>query len=184
MFKALFTRISLWKFSFIFIWKKKKIPMTYARDGDVFSCAMKFSWYICSNYLVHLVFNLFYMPERRQAEAARIREKYPDRIPVRIFIFFVVSVFVFLLNFKCWCMYCCMQVIVERAEKSDIPDIDKKKLVLSWLLLGLCKSSSRIGSSFYLLFQALFIIVKLLMSSIYQFCMMSRHFHAKIIVLF
>ena len=23
-----------------------------------------------------------YMPERRQAEAARIREKYPDRIPV------------------------------------------------------------------------------------------------------
>ena len=162
--------------------------MTYAqkipRDGDVFSCAMKFSWYICSNYLVHLVFNLFYMPERRQAEAARIREKYPDRIPVRIFIFFVVSVFVFLFNFKCWCMYCCMQVIVERAEKSDIPDIDKKKLVLSWLLLGLCKSSSRIGSSFYLLFQALFIIVKLLMSSIYQFCMMSRHFHAKIIVLF
>jgi len=24
-----------------------------------------------------------FMPERRQAEAARIREKYPDRIPVR-----------------------------------------------------------------------------------------------------
>ncbi|KOM50377.1 hypothetical protein LR48_Vigan08g120400 [Vigna angularis] len=37
--------------------------------------------------------------ERRQAEAARIREKYPDRIPV----------------------------IVERAEKSDVPEIDKKK---------------------------------------------------------
>nr|APT43514.1 autophagy protein ATG8d [Nicotiana benthamiana] len=36
------------------------------------------------------------------AEAARIREKYPDRIPV----------------------------IVEKAEKSDIPDIDKKKLIL------------------------------------------------------
>ncbi|KAF4394453.1 hypothetical protein G4B88_018603 [Cannabis sativa] len=36
--------------------------------------------------------------ERRQAEAARIREKYPDRIPV----------------------------IVERAEKSDVPEIDKK----------------------------------------------------------
>uniref|UniRef100_A0A2K1XWA1 Autophagy-related protein n=1 Tax=Populus trichocarpa TaxID=3694 RepID=A0A2K1XWA1_POPTR len=41
--------------------------------------------------------------ERRQAEAARIREKYPDRIPV----------------------------IVERAEKSDVPDIDKKKIKLS-----------------------------------------------------
>eukprot|EP00252_Welwitschia_mirabilis_P023264 TRINITY_DN6546_c0_g3_i1.p1 TRINITY_DN6546_c0_g3~~TRINITY_DN6546_c0_g3_i1.p1 ORF type:complete len:123 (-),score=33.28 TRINITY_DN6546_c0_g3_i1:167-535(-) len=40
--------------------------------------------------------------ERRQAEAARIREKYPDRIPV----------------------------IVEKAEKSDIPDIDKKKYLV------------------------------------------------------
>ncbi|KAA8524637.1 hypothetical protein F0562_011060 [Nyssa sinensis] len=40
--------------------------------------------------------------ERRQAEAARIREKYPDRIPV----------------------------IVERAEKSEIADIDKKKYLV------------------------------------------------------
>ncbi|MBA0557828.1 hypothetical protein Golob_014870, partial [Gossypium lobatum] len=38
---------------------------------------------------------------RRQAESGRIREKYPDRVPV----------------------------IVEKAERSDIPDIDKKKLV-------------------------------------------------------
>ncbi|KAF3453451.1 hypothetical protein FNV43_RR03891 [Rhamnella rubrinervis] len=38
----------------------------------------------------------------RQAEAARIREKYPDRIPV----------------------------IVEKAERSDIPDIDKKKYLV------------------------------------------------------
>ncbi|KAL9296966.1 hypothetical protein ACSQ67_022862 [Phaseolus vulgaris] len=43
-----------------------------------------------------------FMPERRQAEAARIREKYPDRIPV----------------------------IVERAEKSDVPEIDKKKYLV------------------------------------------------------
>jgi len=42
--------------------------------------------------------------ERRQAEANRIREKYPDRIPV----------------------------IVEKAERSDIPDIDKKKSVHSY----------------------------------------------------
>ena len=41
----------------------------------------------------------FHPSEKRQAEAARIRDKYPDRIPV----------------------------IVEKAEKSDIPDIDKKK---------------------------------------------------------
>ncbi|XP_047338729.1 autophagy-related protein 8C-like [Impatiens glandulifera] len=39
---------------------------------------------------------------RRQAEAGRIREKYPDRIPV----------------------------IVEKADKSDIPDIDKKKYLV------------------------------------------------------
>ncbi|KAI8006215.1 Autophagy-related protein 8C-like [Camellia lanceoleosa] len=40
--------------------------------------------------------------ERRQAEATRIREKYPDRIPV----------------------------IVERADRCDIPDIDKKKYLV------------------------------------------------------
>ncbi|KAI3719208.1 hypothetical protein L6452_20103 [Arctium lappa] len=39
---------------------------------------------------------------KRHAEASRIREKYPDRIPV----------------------------IVERAEKSDIPNIDKKKYLV------------------------------------------------------
>mmetsp|Transcript_25834 Transcript_25834/g.56278 ORF Transcript_25834/g.56278 Transcript_25834/m.56278 type:complete len:124 (+) Transcript_25834:180-551(+) len=39
---------------------------------------------------------------KRQAEASRIKEKYPDRIPV----------------------------IVEKAEKSDIPDIDKKKYLV------------------------------------------------------
>eukprot|EP00899_Mesostigma_viride_P020013 jgi/Mesvir1/28012/Mv20201-RA.1 len=40
--------------------------------------------------------------EKRQTEAARIRDKYPDRIPV----------------------------IVEKAVKSDIPDIDKKKYLV------------------------------------------------------
>lgn len=42
------------------------------------------------------------IPERRQAESARIREKYPDRIPV----------------------------IVEKADKSDVPEIDKKKYLV------------------------------------------------------
>lgn len=41
--------------------------------------------------------------DKRQAEAERIRSKYPDRIPV----------------------------ICERADKADIPDIDKKKCVSS-----------------------------------------------------
>eukprot|EP00163_Fabomonas_tropica_P010225 TRINITY_DN2030_c0_g2_i1.p2 TRINITY_DN2030_c0_g2~~TRINITY_DN2030_c0_g2_i1.p2 ORF type:complete len:125 (+),score=44.04 TRINITY_DN2030_c0_g2_i1:292-666(+) len=40
--------------------------------------------------------------EKRQAESQRIRSKYPDRIPV----------------------------ICEKAEKSDIPDIDKKKYLV------------------------------------------------------
>ncbi|KAK9103125.1 hypothetical protein Sjap_020379 [Stephania japonica] len=40
--------------------------------------------------------------EKRRAEAARIREKYPDRIPV----------------------------IVEKAERSDIPNIDKKNFLV------------------------------------------------------
>ncbi|PWA98950.1 arogenate dehydratase [Artemisia annua] len=47
--------------------------------------------------------------EKRQAESSRIRAKYPDRVPV----------------------------IVERAEKTDIPDIDKKKyLVPADLTIG------------------------------------------------
>ncbi|CAA3008336.1 autophagy-related 8C [Olea europaea subsp. europaea] len=40
--------------------------------------------------------------EKRQAESTRIREKYPDRIPV----------------------------VVEKADKSDVPDIDKKKYLV------------------------------------------------------
>ncbi|CAI9288783.1 unnamed protein product [Lactuca saligna] len=40
--------------------------------------------------------------EKRRAEAARIREKYPDRIPV----------------------------IVEKGERSDVPNIDKKKYLV------------------------------------------------------
>ncbi|KAG4945914.1 hypothetical protein JHK87_041921 [Glycine soja] len=52
-------------------------------------------------------FKLQHPLERRQAEASRIREKYPDRIPVRLY-----------------------SVIVEKAERSDIPDIDKKKYLV------------------------------------------------------
>ncbi|KAK1438742.1 hypothetical protein QVD17_04552 [Tagetes erecta] len=40
--------------------------------------------------------------EKRRAEAARIRDKYPDRVPV----------------------------IVEKAERSDVPNIDKKKYLV------------------------------------------------------
>ncbi|CAL9015149.1 unnamed protein product [Prunus brigantina] len=47
-------------------------------------------------------FKLDHSLERRQAEAGRIREKYPDRVPV----------------------------IVEKAARSNIPDIDKKKYLV------------------------------------------------------
>jgi GABA(A) receptor-associated protein len=47
--------------------------------------------------------------EKRKAESARIKQKYPDRVPV----------------------------IVEKADRSDVPNIDKKKyLVPSDLTLG------------------------------------------------
>lgn len=45
---------------------------------------------------------MFYFLEKRKAEADRIRQKYPDRIPV----------------------------ICEKVEKSDIPTIDKKKYLV------------------------------------------------------
>ncbi|RVW45966.1 Autophagy-related protein 8C [Vitis vinifera] len=47
------------------------------------------------------------MLEKRQTEAARIRKKHPDRIPV----------------------------IVEKANRSDIPSIDKKKLISTVFLI-------------------------------------------------
>jgi len=85
--------------------------------------------------------------EKRQAEAARIRDKYPDRIPV----------------------------IVEKAEKSDILDIDKKKyLVPADLTVGqfvyVIRKRIKLSSE-----KAIFIFVKnvlpptaAMMSSIYD----------------
>ncbi|THG00326.1 hypothetical protein TEA_030050 [Camellia sinensis var. sinensis] len=87
------------------------------------------------------------VPARRQAEASRIREKYPDRIPV----------------------------IVEKAERSDIPDIDKKKyLVPADLTVGqfvyVVRKRIKLGAE-----KAIFIFVKnilpptaAMMSAIYE----------------
>ena len=47
-------------------------------------------------------FKLSHSDERRRAESQRIRSKYPDRIPV----------------------------ICEKSDRSDIPDIDKKKYLV------------------------------------------------------
>lgn len=80
------------------------------------------------------------MPERRQAEAARIREKYPDRIPVwNLFLTSkVLSIsYIMCLNFVVHYFPDAIQVIVEKAERSDIPDIDKKKLVYILIIISL-----------------------------------------------
>jgi len=65
------------------------------------------------------VLHYFLSPEKRKAEADRIRLKYPDRIPV----------------------------ISEKAEKSDIPDIDKSVALPSacgalgeWFRCACCSS--------------------------------------------
>ncbi|KAK5812654.1 hypothetical protein PVK06_028091 [Gossypium arboreum] len=55
-----------------------------------------------SAYMTKSSFKIEHDFEKRRAEAARIRGKYPDRIPV----------------------------IVEKAERSDIPNIDKKKYLV------------------------------------------------------
>ncbi|KAG4929213.1 hypothetical protein JHK85_046718 [Glycine max] len=68
------------------------------------------------------------MSERRQAESARIRDKYPDRIPVR-FLYRLFGCLHFLETLLLRCSHC-VQVIVEKAERSDIPDIDKKKYLV------------------------------------------------------
>jgi GABA(A) receptor-associated protein len=56
--------------------------------------------------------------EKRKAEAERIRQKYNDRIPVRL----PVLASSFMSN--------CPQVICEKVEKSDIATIDKKKYLV------------------------------------------------------
>ncbi|GMH24985.1 hypothetical protein Nepgr_026828 [Nepenthes gracilis] len=99
------------------------------------------------NPMAESSFKLQHPLERRQAEAARIREKYPDRIPV----------------------------IVEKAERSDIPDIDKKKyLVPADLTVGqfvyVVRKRIKLGAE-----KAIFIFVKnilppsaAMMSAIYE----------------
>lgn len=85
-------------------------------------------------FLPSWVFFLFVMSERRQAEASRIREKYPDRVPVRVFtcsVHYCISEYT--PRISPFNRECALQVIVEKAENSDVPVIDKKKSVTSSL---------------------------------------------------
>ncbi|PPS14826.1 hypothetical protein GOBAR_AA05731 [Gossypium barbadense] len=56
--------------------------------------------------------------EKRCAEAARIRVKYPDRIPACVH-----------LGYLRFCA-CSITVIVEKTKGNDIPNIDKKKYLV------------------------------------------------------
>ncbi|TYG90448.1 hypothetical protein ES288_A12G182900v1 [Gossypium darwinii] len=93
--RAAFTRVK----ETTFIIKSKDICNVFFNPLD-HSLSPSGSVYFVS--MAKSSFKLEHPLERRQAEAARIREKYPDRIPV----------------------------IVERADKSDVPDIDKKKYLV------------------------------------------------------
>ena len=57
--------------------------------------------------------------EKRKVEAARIRDKYPDRIPVN----------------------------VEKAERSDIPNIDKKKYLVGQFVYVIQKRIISVGNN-------------------------------------
>lgn len=69
--------------------------------------------------------------EKRKAEAERIRQKYPDRIPVSQVCYDKTN------KFPRRLMHIHIQVICEKADRTDIPLIDKKKyLVPSDLTVG------------------------------------------------
>ncbi|KAJ0745810.1 putative autophagy protein Atg8 ubiquitin [Helianthus annuus] len=79
-----------------------------------------------SNQSADMVFKLQHPPEKRRAESTRIRDKYPDRVPVRHLTqtsyIYIVSIFKL--------RKVSFQVIVERAERSDLADIDKNKYLV------------------------------------------------------
>ena len=68
--------------------------------------------------------------DERQSEAKKIREKYPDRIPVC----FTICVVKEVVNHG---VISIIQVIVEKVPRSTIPDIDKKKFLVPADLSGI-----------------------------------------------
>lgn len=77
------------------------IPFSFSRVAFCVKTILQHS--VSTSFLANLPI-LFYIcfPEKRKSEAERIRAKYPDRVPV----------------------------ICEKADRSDIPDIDKKKYLV------------------------------------------------------
>ena len=75
--------------------------LVFARE-QICLCVNMWMPHICDSFCTNIQTYTIVHVEKRQAEARRIREKYPDRIPV----------------------------IVEKADKSDVPSIDKKKYLV------------------------------------------------------
>ncbi|KAL2483950.1 Autophagy-related protein [Forsythia ovata] len=84
-------------------WSVHNYPITTTANFQL-HCPLFFFWRErnLSLSMANSSFKIEHPLERRQAESTRIREKYPDRIPV----------------------------IVEKAERSDVPNIDKKKYLV------------------------------------------------------
>jgi hypothetical protein len=70
---------------------------------------------------------LINITDKWQKESERIKDKYPDRIPVRHVQQFVYAYFLYARSIDYLCCDRCNQVIVEKACKTDVPEIDKKK---------------------------------------------------------
>ncbi|KAK3039463.1 hypothetical protein RJ639_028045 [Escallonia herrerae] len=68
--------------------------------------------------------------EKRRAEAARIREKYPDRIPTHWEKGMLAALALSCAISNSSVSLHDFRVIVEKAERSDIPNIDKKKYLV------------------------------------------------------
>jgi GABA(A) receptor-associated protein len=82
-----------------------------------------FGWWLLLSTLSILSSHIFICNlEKRKAEAERIRQKYPDRIPVRYCLHFLRYVGAELCHR--------LQVICEKADRTDIPTIDKKKYLV------------------------------------------------------
>lgn len=81
-------------------------------------------------FLTQFCFNLrlfhFFFPEQRKKDASKIREKYPQRIPVRLDKFWFLR---FSSLVTCFSLFI-YQVVVERVKKSNIADIDKHKFLV------------------------------------------------------
>ena len=77
------------------------------------------------------------VPEVRSAEAAKIREKHPDRVPVSFSnLHTVVCCVVFMSLTSLETLTFIVQVIVEKVPTARIPDLDRKKYLVPGDLTG------------------------------------------------